>query len=54
MMRKGGVMFSGWAAESAAFVIGVLVEQGAARHRLHPLLAVAFRHTLGGSLDHEQ
>lgn len=47
-------MFSGWAAVSAAFVTGVLVEEGVVRHRLRPLLVVAFRHTLGGNHDHER
>lgn len=53
-MHRGGATFSVWAAESAAFVSGVPVEEGVVRHHLHPLLVVAFRHTLGGSHDHEQ
>ena len=51
-LHMSGAMIAGWAAESA-FVTDVPAEEGAVRYHLHPLLVVAFLHTLGGNHDHE-
>lgn len=51
-LHTSGAMIAGWAVESAS-VTDVPVEEGAVRYHLHPLLVVAFQHTLGANHDHE-